>query len=78
MGKRWYCGKGDECHPDYAASSPLYYLLTDVTQKRPHPKSLSQPSVAFGSRARDLPEELSFALREKAARLSRVGDEGFA
>jgi len=48
-------------------------LQTDVTQKRPHPKSLSQPSVAFGSRARDLPEELPCALREKG-----LGDEGFA
>jgi len=40
--------------------------ITDVTQKRPHPKSLSL-------RARDLPEELPFALREKG-----LGDEGFA
>jgi len=33
-------------------------VITDLTQKRPHPKSLSL-------RARDLPEELPFALREK-------------
>jgi len=47
------------------------YLLSDVTQKRPHPKSLSL-------RAKGNSSGKSLALREKAARLSRVGDEGFA
>jgi len=47
------------------------FNLTDVTQKCPHPTP--DKRAALSLRARDLPEELPFALREKG-----LGDEGFA